>query len=212
MHLHLLSVTALSQALSTRLCTQIISYTYNWKNPLTEKCTCSIHTLVHTIPWLLDVSHLFLFINFIVFASRQGLIKTLKHCFSLQPLCYNFSIPYVFWRNVRKNTGTDSSRGFTLPDRLYSWVGKVPLSVWKCPLACRTERATCQHPLHLCLRPADLEGNNLAPVELLVGPVWLLALVVKSAPCVFVCVFSLILSHEILGTRFHMCYIKASES
>lgn len=68
---------------------------------------------------------------------------------------------------------------FTLPDRLYSRVGKVPLSVWKCPLPAE-QKGQPANTLCTCVSAQQfLEGNNLAPVELLVGPVWLLMLAVK---------------------------------
>lgn len=80
------------------------------------------HTLVHTHSWLLavewmQVSLLFLFIYLVLFASSHAVIKTLEQCFSLLPLHYSltFILIYIFSRNARKNTGTDSSSG--LPSR-----------------------------------------------------------------------------------------------
>lgn len=109
---------------------------------------------------------------------------------------------HLLERNVRKNTGTDSSRG--LPSRIGLDWKSTSICLEMCP-ACRAERAACQ-PLCTCVSAQQfLEGNSLAPVELLLGLVWLWVLLVKSLPLVCLCVC--FLSFEVTKFRDICFYI-----
>ena len=49
---------------------------------------------------------------------------------------------------------------FTVPPKQALQLGRERYFCSEMSPASAAERATCQHPLHLCLRPTVLEGNN----------------------------------------------------
>lgn len=162
-------------------------------HPLTMKCTCTLHTLVHTYSCLLAVG--WMQVSLIFIHSFNLVCITSDYNKSSEALFFITASPLQL--DIHLNIHLlQECKGKTLaqiPVVVYP-PGQALQSGWKSTSicfemspACRADRAACQHPLHLCLRPAVLEGNNLAPVELLVGPVWLLVRVVKSVPLVCFC-------------------------